>query len=87
MQLQRKPRPKFAQWRFEHGLGIRQTADLLEGAVGYRVCSYEKVRTICLPFGDPERTEVDLELGQAIAVLTRGEISLADFAPAAQQPA
>jgi hypothetical protein len=79
MQLQRKPRPKFAAWRYDFGLTVRATADRLEQVAGYRICSHEKVRTISLPFGDPEWTAPDADLAQAIETLTEGEITAEDF--------
>lgn len=87
MKLQKKPRPPFAGWRYEMGATIRRTADLLEETAGYRICSHEKVRTLCLPFGDPERTEPDAALAQAIETLTGGEITPGSFAEPVSQAA
>ena len=78
-------RPKFAQWRYDRGLTLRQTAALITVAgqtVGRPVdCSYEWVRTICLPFNDPDRTLPGADLAAAIEHLTEGEVTLEDFAP------
>jgi hypothetical protein len=81
MQIQRKPRPKFALWRFERGLTVRETARRLSEIAGHRICSHEKVRTICLPFDDPARTEPDAPLAGAIYILTNGECPPLSFIP------
>ncbi len=79
MQIQRKPRPKFAHWRLDHQLTTRQTAAALNEIAGRKMVSHEKVRTICLPFDDAERTDVDAELADAIFALTRGEVRAEHF--------
>lgn len=80
-------RPKFAQWRYERGLTVRATADLLEAAAGYRVCSHENVRTICLPIGDPGRTVPSPDLAAAIAGLTEDDCGLGDWPPLVSEAA
>lgn len=85
MKLQRKSRPKFAGWRYERGLALRQTADLLANIAGYRICSHERVRTLCLPFDDEAYSPPDAPLLKAIEELTEREIGVADFPPPVRQ--
>jgi hypothetical protein len=72
-------RPKFAQWRYDRNLTLRATADLLARQAGYRVCSHEIVRTLCLPFGDERRTQPADDVLAAIEALTDGQIAARDF--------
>ncbi|HEV2530926.1 hypothetical protein [Phenylobacterium sp.] len=87
MKPQRRTRPAFFSWRMEFGLTVRATADALEVQEGYRIASHEKVRTLCLPFDDPERTEPDAALARAIAQLTDNEVDEASFRPQPAQAA
>jgi hypothetical protein len=78
-------RPKFAQWRYDRGLPLRQTAALIVvagQAIGRPVpCSYEWVRAICLPFSHPDRALPGADLAAAIEHLTEGIVTLEDFSP------
>ena len=67
-------RPTLARWIWERGLELRQVA----AGLG---CSYEQVRLICLPFGDPKRRVPTTELIERIVAYTAGEITAADFYP------
>ncbi len=82
-----KRRPKLAQWRYDRNLTLRATADLLEQTAGYRVCSHETVRVLCLPFDDPDRVEPEPDLALAIATLTGGEVRPDDFVPPEKEAA
>lgn len=81
------PRPKFAHWRYERNLTLRRTAELLTEAAGLKVCSHETVRTICLPFSDPERSYPDPQVLAAIRTLTNGVITNLDFEPVLSEAA
>lgn len=76
-------RPKFAQWRYDRGLTLRQTSRLIEETaerLGLPVrCSHEKVRTLCLPFEDDERSYPDLDLARVIDAMTGGQVLLRHF--------
>lgn len=75
-----RPRPAFALWRYERNLTLRATADLLEQSAGFRICSHETVRVICLPFGDPGRMVPDSALQDAIEALTEAKVRGQDWA-------
>lgn len=79
-----QPRPKLAQWMFERGL---KPADA-EREIGV---GRERLRRMCLPFGDPNRIKhVKEDVLTRIIEWTRGEVTAVDFIapelrPAAQQ--
>lgn len=84
MELQRKPRPKFGPWRYDHNLNLRRTAELIEQAgreLGFArfTCSDETVRRICMPFDAPERRSPGPRLVAAIAHLTKGAVTEHDW--------
>lgn len=78
-------RPKLAQWRYDRGLTLRATARLIEAAAEHLAlavsASHEKVRTLCLPFDDEERSLPDAALALVIEVMTEGEVAAHDWPP------
>lgn len=83
-----KQKPKFAMWRYERGLDLRATAALMTEVAkskglmtpdGGKVCSHELVRTLCLPFGHPMRSEPSELVLDVILLMTLGEVTRADF--------
>ena len=77
--LDPQPLPRLALWRFQRRLRLKDVAEALE-------CSTETVRRITLPFGDPGRRVPDEALLGRIVAYTQGEVTAADFYPAALNP-
>ena len=67
-------RPKLALFRWERGLRFRD----VEAPLGR---SYEHIRQVCLPFGDPARKSPDEALLGKIEAFTQGEVTREDFVP------
>ena len=68
------PRPAIASWIWQRSLYLKDAAELFG-------CSYEHVRRMCLPFGDPDRRVPTEQLMAVIVEKTNGEITPADFYP------
>lgn len=84
-------RPKFAQWRYDHGLTLRKTAELVEQTADRLTmkvrCSHERVRTLCLPLDDAERSAPDAHLAYVIEAMTNGAVTAFDFPPVKSEAA
>lgn len=69
-------RPAFAEWLWKRGITYKDRN--LQQALGV---SYETIRCICLPFGDPKRQRPSEDVLRRIVEYTGREITAADFYP------
>ena len=68
----RGPRPRFATYLFDRGLGPRDVAKMLN-------CSHEHVRRICLPYDDPAWRAPSGRLKQKIEAWSQGAFKITDW--------